>query len=301
MNFERIRQLMDEYAASTTAQVGLGFYDVPSGQSYMIHGDVPQPTCSMFKIWLLLALFRKAERGEVSLEEEWPFTAEDKSRGSGILLQLQPGFSMKLWNYVYLMMAHSDNSATDMIYRFVTPECIYDEVLRPLCLTNTKVEVNCQRMLDIAYGEANPEGEMQRPGLPSYRMTPFYLGTSANNLSTPVDLITTFRALLDGKILGPEWTQKAIDMMALCETNSRIPRRLPGKKFLKIAHKTGSCDRICNDGGILFTARGTYILVLLYNGNTASREEYMSAAARYLPDNALADLSKAIYEAYMTD
>ena len=299
MQFDRIRQLMDRYAASTTARAGLAFYDTASGASYSVNGDRPEPACSMFKIWLLLALFRMAERGEVSLEEEWRFTEADKSRGSGILLQLKPDFSMKLWNFVYLMMAHSDNTATDMIYRFVTPERIRREILGPLGLQGTCIETNCQQMLDIAYGAENPDGEKQEGGLPSYRMTPFYLGETPGNMTTPDDIVTTFRALLEGRILGPEWTQKAIDLMALCETNTRIPRRLPGKKRLKIAHKTGSCDRICNDGGILFTGKGTYILAILYNGNTASEEEYLEGFARYVPDNRQADLSRAIYDAYM--
>ena len=300
MQFEKIRQLMNEFAASTTAEVGLAFLDRETGLSHTVNGDKQIPACSMFKIWLLLALFKMAERGQVSLEEEWPFAEGDKSRGSGILASLRPGFSMQLWNYVYLMMAHSDNSTTDKVLRFVTADRVRKEVLKPLDLAGTTVEVSCQEMLDTAYSTANPDGEMQAPGLPSYRMTPFYLGKTANNLTTPNDVLKTFSALLDGRILNAEWTQKTVDLMSLCETNSRIPRLLPGKKRLKIAHKTGSCDRICNDGGILFTKKGVYMLVLMYNGNTASEEEYIAGYARYRPDNALAELSKAIYDAYMT-
>lgn len=313
MQYERICRLMDGYAASTTAQVGLAFYDVETGLSYSVNGEKQQPTCSMFKIWLMLTLYRMAERGEVSLEEEWLFTEADKTKGSGVLTALEPGFSMKLWNYVYLMMAYSDNTATDMIYRLVTPERIRKEVLTPLGLAGTKIEVGCREMLEEAYATPNPDGEIQIPdtlspdgkiitaGLPSYRMTPWYLGETPNDMTTPLDVVKTYRALLDGKILGPEWTGKALDMLCLCETNTRIPRRLPGKKRLRIAHKTGSVDRVCNDGAILMTKRGTYILVLMYNGNTATEKEYAEAYARYVPDNAQADLSLAVYQAYMAD
>lgn len=242
-----------------------------------------------------------AERGEVDLDEEWEFKEENKTTGSGILLALEAGFSMKILNYVYLMMAYSDNTATDMIYRFVTRERIVSEVLGPLGLPGTKIDISCAEMLEIAYSEFTAGGELQNFGRPSYRMTPFYLGKTPNDMTTPDDLVKTFRALLGGKILGPEWTRNAIDMMARCETNTRIPRRLPGKKSLRIAHKTGSVDRICNDAGILFTQKGTYILVMMYNGNTASEEEYLASYARYLPDNKMADLSLAIYEAYMAE
>lgn len=299
MQFKRIQQHLDTFAKATTAQTGLAFYDTVTGKSHMVNGDQPLPACSMFKIWVLLTLFRMAERGEVFLEDDWAFTEEDRSRGSGILLQLCPGFSMKLWNYVYLMMAYSDNSATDMILRYVTKERIKEEILEPLALEGTTIEVTCQEMLDIAYGTVNRDGETQGGMVPSYRMTPFYLGETKNNMTTPADIIKTFSALLEGRLLSEEWTKKALELMALCETNSRIPRLLPGRKRVKIAHKTGSCDRICNDAGIVFTADGAYILVCMYNGNTASKEEYNAGYARYRPDNALAELSLAIYEAYM--
>lgn len=41
---------MDEFAASTSAETGLAFYDMETGASYAVNGNKPQPICSMFKI-----------------------------------------------------------------------------------------------------------------------------------------------------------------------------------------------------------------------------------------------------------
>ena len=58
-------------------------------------------------------------------------------------------------------------------------------------------------------------------------------------------------------------------------------------------------DKVANDCGIVYTAKGDYILCLFYNGNTASQEEYDANKKGRFSDGLLAEISKEIYAAYM--
>ena len=82
-----------------------------------------------------------------------------------------------------------------------------------------------------------------------------------------------------------------------CATNSRIPAQLPNG--VPVAHKTGSLDRLANDAGIVFTAKGDYVLVMLYNGNLADEKEYRNDERHRFANDLMSLLSRVVYDAYL--
>jgi len=92
---------------------------------------------------------------------------------------------------------------------------------------------------------------------------------------------------------------KLLDIMRLCDGKTRLTKYLPAGTA--VAHKTGTCDRVTNDVGIVYTPKGNYILALLYNGNVADEEEYVNNKDRRIGEELLARISRDVYNAYIEE
>lgn len=301
MNQERIQAALNEYSKKTTADVGVAFYDLESGFSASVNGDKVYPTASVFKVYVLAEFFRKVEAGELSLDERTELTADMIVAGSGILKNMRPGMSLTLYDYAYLMMAYSDNTATDLVTRAVGLENVRENILKGFSLTDTRVDYTCRELLRITYDKSVPDGELDKhTGKPTYRNGDYFrCAVEKNDQTTPNDLARFFKLMYEGKLPTAWAAEQALEMMKKCGTNSRIPARLP--LGVEVAHKTGSLGRLANDAGIVYTEKGNYIVTMFYNGNLSDYDEYCDNFRNMDGADVLSRLSREIYDAYMEE
>lgn len=99
-------------------------------------------------------------------------------------------------------------------------------------------------------------------------------------------------------MLFSNWvSSQMLNLMKKCQTNSRIPKKLPSGTA--VAHKTGTFDRLVNDSGIVYTDKGSYIISMMYNGNLADADEYYNInKGGAFGDEMLANLSKEVYDIF---
>lgn len=110
--------------------------------------------------------------------------------------------------------------------------------------------------------------------------------TKANNLAadtTPKEIASFFEDLYSGRIIDGDYSKRMLELLSRQKINDRIPKYLPEE--IKIAHKTGDIDFFEHDGGIVFTPKGDYIIVVF------SESRIPDAAGRKI-----AELSKGVYE-----
>jgi beta-lactamase class A len=93
-----------------------------SGRSIHLHADRKCPTASVIKLPILVHALRLAAAGEVSLDETVRLTEADKKPGSGILQSLGDGLTLSLRDACTLMIAISDNTATNLVLDRVSIE-----------------------------------------------------------------------------------------------------------------------------------------------------------------------------------
>lgn len=293
---------MTAFKTHTTAPVSLGFMDPASGSECFIDGDRSLPAASTYKVFLLMALYLQIQKGCLSPDDPIVMTEEDQSPGTGILYSLAPGLQLTLSDAASLMIALSDNTAADMLYRFLTPELIRKEILLPLGLKHTHIENRCRDMIVQTYGrpvslqESSEEYFLHSHVSESARR---HLDGTEGNCTSAYDLCTAFRTIIKGPFFTEKIRQELLRILLLCQNSSRIPCRLPSQ--IRAAHKTGSLDRIANDAGIVFSPAGTYMIAFLWNGEQASCEEYRLNKNRQISDPTLACLSKDIYDIYCTE
>jgi beta-lactamase class A len=298
---EHIRQIIKEAAHKGTGLLGVGFKDLLTGEEIYLNGDTAFPTASVFKIFVLCELFRREQKGTFSFDEQHTLLNCEKSIGSGILEQAEEGTVYSMMDYAMLMMSISDNTASDYLFSVAGRDNIRKNIIEPLGLTNTKIDLNCAQLLTYNYDVTIEEYRKivdAENGRFHRRNSPYFLcQAEKNNQSSPRDMVKLLSLMYDGKLLGTDSDQRMIDIMRQCKTNARIPAKLP--EGTPVAHKTGSIDHLTNDCGIVYTDNGDYVLTLFYNGNLASEEEYEGTNWGDVGNSILSQLSADIYNAYM--
>ena len=306
MSIERVFAVAEKYQKNTKAPLGFAFKDLVTGKTVSYHGDEPFPTASAYKVFILAELYRKAWAGECDLGQRIELTDDIKSVGSGVLAEMQAGLNPTLRDYAHLMMILSDNTATDVLFRFVGRENIRKNVIEPLGLKNTKCDWGCNKLCDIYYDmkgrtfrELAAENRNKKDSEADYWNSIWYKCiTEENDQTSPLEAAKMLELLYRGKWVSPKASTEMLSIMKKCQTNSRIPKYLPD--YVEIAHKTGSLGKLNVDIGIVFAEpKGAYILCMFYNGNLASREDYDANDRGRVGDAYLADLSGELYKAYM--
>jgi beta-lactamase class A len=93
----------------------LWVHDLRRRETYGLRADEPFDPASTIKLFVLLELFRQADVGAVSLDEEIELRERDMVDGSGVLRDLTPGLRLSLRDVATLMITVSDNVAANML------------------------------------------------------------------------------------------------------------------------------------------------------------------------------------------
>jgi beta-lactamase class A len=130
----------------------------------LLWGHAPDERCkaaSTIKIAILIALFRAIEAGELRLDARRELHAADKVPGSGVLRALDDGLALTLHDLAHLMIAISDNSASNMLIEAVGLAAV-NAVLRDLARLLVAILGNqaasaasCEAMLGYLRGQTH--------------------------------------------------------------------------------------------------------------------------------------------------
>ena len=292
---ERILEAVNQVRNGYTGQLGFGFYDFSTGEECYLCGDEEIPTASVFKIFLLTEVYRQAEAGLISLSDRIEVTPETMSPGSGILSRFHHSVSLSVHDHAVLMMALSDNTATDRLFALVGRDNILENVIRPLGLQKTKVDFDCTQLIWNFYHDPKT-GER----ISSYNNPWFRCETEESDSSSPRDMVAILRALHDATLLSREASDQVLELMDPIPKKARLGKYLPAG--VRVARKTGTLTScLCNDAGVVYTPKGDYAIVAFYNGNVGTKEEWQKEGIVREAEELLAQVSKVTYEIYMED
>lgn len=294
---EKLNQLFEKTAQKGTGLLGIGFKDMTSGEEVYYNGDKVFPLASVYKIFVLCELFRQQKAGTFSFDDRHTLLESEKSIGSGVLELIGEGAVFSMMDLVMLMMAISDNTATKLLQQHTTDEGVTANLIQPLEMKDTLYLsgaglCNYYNVTVDEYRKVVNSGGRFHARNGSY----FRCVEPKNRQSSPRDMLKLLSLLQEGKLVDPESDKQILDIMLKCQTNGRIPAKLPAG--VRVAHKTGSIDHLTNDCGIVYTDCGNYVLTLFYNGNLASEEEYEGTEWGAVGEPLLAQLSRDIYDIY---
>lgn len=236
--------------------------------------DEPFETASTIKVYILAALFDAIEQGKASLKDM--LTCEERFwiDGSGILGSLEVGTTLSVKNVATLMIIVSDNIATNMLIDYLGIDSI-NACIQKLGCKDTKLH----NVLDFA----------------KYHQ----LGTT-----TPRDYASMFVRIANRTLVSPEASQQMWEILSQQHHNSMIVKSLPqfyvdpdnyDEQLFWFASKSGSMNACRNDGGIITTPYGSYVIVML-NKDFSDKQYYPEHPATVFGSR----VSRLIFDQYLT-
>ncbi len=153
------------------------------------------------------------------------------------------------WWYIYNMITISDNTCYNTLMQKIGDKigtrgtAYVTEMCKSLGMEHTEVHHGL------------------KPGL-------HYFGDGKTNTSRPSDIGIYFEQLYKGNIVGPEYTQRMLDLFNACR-DVQISIGIPSGTYFP--HKTGFADDYYHDGGIVYSENGEYILVIFTHGYSTSQ------------------------------
>lgn len=212
------------------------------GNVIAIGADEKFETASTIKTFILAALFEKVKNHEASLDDMILFEEKHMVDGSGVVRSLDPGISLRAKDVATFMIIVSDNVCTNMMIDFLGLDYINDCIERLGC-KDTKLHN------PISFEEYDD------------------LGTT-----TPLDYASMFLRLQNGTLIGEAEDKAMLNIFRKQHYNSTLTRGFPvyfmdsedtgDEELFYVASKSGSMNACRNDGGIVHTPYGDYVIVI---------------------------------------
>lgn len=214
------------------------------GNTVLIGPDESFESASTIKAYILAALYHQAEQDAVDLDALIEYKADHFVDGSGMLRALGVGARLKVRDVATLMIICSDNIATNMLIDHLGLEVINDLI----------------------------HGEFQSPGTTLHNPIHFdryrQLGTI-----TPREYAGLLARLARGRLVSPAASAEMLKILRQQHYNNMLTRDFPqyyldteetgDEELIWVASKSGSMNECRNDGGIIHTPYGEYVIVLM--------------------------------------
>ncbi len=262
--------LEKQISAHAPVTVGLAAHRIRTGEEILIHPDLAFHPASTFKTCVMMEVYRQAEQGEFSLDDELPVRNEFPSLADGSPYSLSPeddaekdlytrvGSSLPICDLVQRMITISSNLATNILIQRVTPE---------------KTTAFMRKL--GADGLLIRRGVMDRKAFQN----------GLNNVATARSLKHIFERLEKRQVVSPAASEAMLEILSRQQFNEMIPAQLP--PGIRVAHKTGWDDEIYHDSGIVYPAQGgPFVMVVLTSGLVEENQAHRFVAA----------LTKTVYD-----
>jgi beta-lactamase class A len=224
---------------------------------------------STMKVPVMLELFRRADAGELRMDEPVPVSNGFRSIADGSTYTLsrsddgdttlysRVGQRVPVRELVERMITRSSNLATNLLIDRADPRRI----------ATTLAGLGASEMKVLRGVE---DGPAFRAGM--------------NNATTAYGLMRVMEAIAGGRAASRRSTDEMLAILGRQEFREMIPAGLPAG--VRSANKTGNITRIAHDAAIVFPdGRAPYVLVVLTRG--FARDTVAAAAGR--------DISAAVY------
>ncbi len=240
----RIRPLIDAHHGKVAVVVK----HLDSGETFAHRADEPMTTASLIKFPVMVEAYRQDLEGTIRLADPVRLEKADKVPGSGILTQLSDGLELPLRDAVRLMIALSDNTATNLVLDEIGIGSTAATMERLGC-PNTKIHSQVYRRDTSVFPD---------------RSARFGLGST-----TAGEMVHLLEALHRKELVSPEASAAMLDHLRHCEDETTLPRFLPSGT--KVAFKTGSVDAARTSAGIIEGPAGPIAVCVLTDDNEDRR------------------------------
>ena len=240
----RVQKLID----SSGAEVAVAVRTLDGRSEVLIEPDKSFHAASTMKVPVMIELFRQAEAGQLTLDEQLPIRNEFHSIVDGSIYKMDV----------------SDDSDGE-VYK-ATGKTMS---LRDLCEAMITVSSNfAANLLIERVGAKNVQQTVERLGGAGVRVLRGVEDQKAfdkglNNVTTARGLAAVMEKIAGGRAVSAKADAEMIEILKRQKFRDAIPAGLPGGT--PVAHKTGTITRIHHDAAVVYGPR-PYVIVVLVRG-----------------------------------
>jgi beta-lactamase class A len=137
-NMTSLKRDLDAVCSQFHGRIGYSVLDLQSGHRIEARADEPYPTASTIKTAIALEALREIDAGKLAWTDQRPVPPESGREASMWSYFFKDDTKVDVDGYVNLMLTVSDNTATIVLRRWLTPEAVNGTMVS-LGLSGTKV------------------------------------------------------------------------------------------------------------------------------------------------------------------
>lgn len=236
------------------------YYDDLNGNVLKINEKEKYNAASCIKIFILIELFNQLCNGMINRKIELTYLDEHYVNGSGVMRYLSKGIKLPILDIATLMMIISDNVATNILIDFLGIEKINKNIEKIGC-NDTKLYSKFKSVENEVFSE-----------------------------TTAYDYYLVWKKLNNYELFNKDITQEIIDIIKnqkyhemVGDGIDEIYKKGEAPTINYIVTKSGKYQSVRNDGGIVSTKYGNYILTILikdFKDKDYRNDEYVYSQGR---------------------
>jgi beta-lactamase class A len=201
--------------------IGLAAKNLDTGEEVSFQGDTRFPTASLIKLAVMVETYHQIAEGRLTRETVRALSESDKVGDEPVVLnQLRAGLPLTVSDLLAMMIAFSDNTATNMLVGLVGTANV-DTRMEAYGLKNMKL---FRPTFRDGHADVFPELEKE-----------FGLG-----MTTPRDAARLVELIAEGKVVSRVVSDEMLALMERQQDRAMIPRSLPFERDrIVVANKTG--------------------------------------------------------------
>ena len=215
------------------------YYDDLCGNIISINENEIYNAASCIKIYILIELFKQIKKKTINIDDMLEYSENHYVNGSGVLRYLTQGIKLPILDVATLMMIISDNVATNMLIDLLGIDNINSTIKKIGC-NNTKLYSKFKSAEDEVF-----------------------------SITTAYDYGLVWKKLYNNEIFSKEITNQIINIIKNQKYHEMVGDGIDDiyKSVLNpyvncIITKSGKYQSIRNDGGIVYTEDGAYIITI---------------------------------------
>lgn len=201
--------------------MGVAVRNLATGESFAVNGDRRFPTASLIKLAVMVEVEHQIAEGKIAHDKVVTLAESDKAGDEPVVLnQLHPGIALTVPDLLALMIAFSDNTATNLLVGLAGTANV-DGRMAAYGLPNTKI---FRPTFRDGHADVSPEEEKE-----------FGLG-----MTTPKEIAKLMELIAEGKVVSRAACDEMLGYLEKQQDRAMIPRSLPfDRDKLTVANKTG--------------------------------------------------------------
>lgn len=224
--------VLDRAVTALTGRAGLFATREDGTVLYERDADAEYPSASVIKIPLLMTLYADVAVGRLSLDDRVP--VGERMPGSGVLRHLPDVTELSVRDHAMLMTIVSDNTSTNRLIERVGLDRVEARLAEWGC-TRTRLR---RRMFDV---------DAAKSGM--------------DNVASARELGSLLLRLVRGELVDRATSDAVLAVLEQTQDHTLIRRYLPAGT--RVAHKTGSLEKVRNDAAVIWKDRAVVAVGLI--------------------------------------